>query len=54
MVVDASEFSEGDITTVQVILAARRSSAALGCEFTIENASPEFTALLRRSGVAAV
>ena len=54
VVVDAAEFAEGDITTVQILLAARRSSASLSCSFTIENGSPEFSALLQRSGVAAV
>ena len=54
VVVDAAEFVEGDITAVQVLLAARRTATAIGCSFTVVNPSPGFIALQRRSGVAAV
>jgi len=54
VVVDAAEFADGDITVVQILLAARRSATAIGCDIVIADPSPAFAALLRRSGVAAV
>ncbi len=50
--VDAAAVVEGDITLIQVLVAARKSATANGCDFTVANPSPAFVALVRQSGVA--
>ncbi len=54
VVVDAAELAEGDVTLIQVLLAARKSATSIGCDFEIVNPSAAFLALVRQCGLAAV
>lgn len=47
---DAGAFEAGDITFVQILIAAAKSAEELGGGMEIVNAGPAFTALLERCG----
>ncbi|SBW12214.1 hypothetical protein KL86APRO_20500 [uncultured Alphaproteobacteria bacterium] len=50
----AADLESGDVTLVQILIAARKSAAERGCRVCVEDPSPALTALLRRCGLAAL
>lgn len=52
--INAAETESGDVTLIQILVAARKSAAARGCRLAIEAPSPAFAALVRRCGLAAL
>lgn len=51
--IDAAGIESGDVTLIQILVAARKSAARRGRRLEIEAPSPALTALMRRCGLAA-
>lgn len=50
--IDAAPLEEGDVSLLQILIAAQKSCAAAGCEFALVS-SPALDALAQRAGFAA-
>ncbi len=50
----AEGVATGDLTTVQILLSARKTAASIGCGLRVVHPSVNFLALFRRAGVEGI
>lgn len=53
LAIRAADLETGDVTLVQILVAARKTAAERGCRLRVDDPSPALTALMRRCGVDA-
>lgn len=54
LTIRAADLESGDVTLVQLLIAAQKSAAARGCGCRVEDPSPALAALMHRCGTSAL